>query len=194
MLDALAAEVANTLNTTVYHREIERALRTTEGLTAWQAVQRALNWSKDIDPATLDEGLLEAERAVAIDPDYGMAHAVLAYVCMCVSFFWGGNQRERARVHLDKALKLSPNDAPTLTWAAETSRRLGDPAKALQLAKRALRSSPGAFAANAMVGSALNDLGRHEEALAHLDTELRVAPTTRRTTTRISGVQRRSMV
>ena len=94
----------------------------------------------------------------------------------CASAFFGAATNARARVHLDKALKLSPNDAPKLTWAAETARRLGDPAKALQLAKRALRSSPGAFAANAMVGSALNDLGRHEEALAHLDTELRVAP------------------
>ncbi len=59
--------------------EIERALRTApDDLTAWQAVQRALSHWGVLDGVAVDGIVMESERAVAIAPDYGLGHALLA--------------------------------------------------------------------------------------------------------------------
>lgn len=120
----------------------------------------------------------EAQRAVAIDPEYGLAHAVLAAAWAWTKALGTGDD-SAMRNHAERAMQLSPNDAQALTFAGQATMYLGEYQKALVLLKKALRISPGIFAANYFCGAVLIRLQRWDEAIEHLEIELRVAPDNR---------------
>ena len=72
------------------------------------------------------------ERALAIDPDLGLAHMAQAFV------HYNNQHGTLARQALERALQLSPNDVGLLLIAARTLSLLGDHNEAVRMAQRAV--------------------------------------------------------
>ena len=140
-----------------------------------------------------------AERALAVIPDLGEAHAVLGYVMLHHDREWDAAEREYLR-----AIELNPNHAVTRLWyanfllaAARFDEALEQGQRALELdplsiihnlvtgwihfyerrfevayekMARALELEPGFFQAHMWRGFALWQMGRREEASGHMET------------------------
>jgi len=145
-----------------------------------------------------------AERALAIVPDLGEAHAVLAYVTLHHDRDW-----DAAELAYLRAIELNPNHAVTRLWYANLllaearfDEALEQGRRALELdplsiihnlvtgwihfferrfdvayagMARALELEPGFFQAHQWRGWALWQMGRPEEASGHLETAARLA-------------------
>ena len=145
-----------------------------------------------------------AERVLAVAPDLGEAHAVLAYVTLHHDRDWNAAERSFLR-----AIELNPNHALTRLWYANLLLAAGRVEEALEQGRRALELDPlsiilnlvtgwihfferryeeayekmaralelepGFFQAHHYRGWALWGLGRPEEASEHLKTAARLA-------------------
>jgi TolB-like protein/Flp pilus assembly protein TadD len=177
--EELVFEVAAHLGTQVYRIEMERALNKPGDLTAWEAATRSFAAFRQVSSAGISVAIEEAERAVAIVPDYGPAHAMLAVsLARLYHYFNLDDQAEIARVrdHADRALALDPNNAFVLTFAALALCLIGQPQDALRHAERAVALSPGTTHANHVRGIASMLVGRLDESVGQFDAELKVSP------------------
>ena len=175
----LVLEVAAHLHSQVERIEMVRVLRKPSNLTAWEAVTRASAAYRTINGETLLQAFTEAQHAVAIAPDYGIAHAMLADASATI-YMWmmpdDPAEVKRIRGTIDAALKLDPDNAVVLAHVAEAYNYIGRPADGLALAKRAIQFSPSCGLAHYSAGVAATLLDRVDEAEMHFTTELKVAP------------------
>jgi TolB-like protein len=129
-----------------FHRYLDRALELDpEFALGYAAKARDYAYSmgrmmpRSAGLSAEDRALLavaNAEKALALDPETGLAYAALAVVHR---FNW----REReARLALDRALELSPNDYQVLFDAAVLNTYTGNEAAAIDLARRAAGINP----------------------------------------------------
>ena len=178
--EQLVLEVAAHLNAQVHHMEMERALKKTEDLTAWEAVMRAVAPIRTISVAKMAVFVEEARKAVAMAPDYGLAHAVLATASALHGFFATAPddpaEIRRIRSHVDRALALDPNNALVLAFVSLALTYGGDPEEGLRRGERAVELNPGAARAHLSCGEACIFLNRPEEALAHLEADIEASP------------------
>ncbi|WP_223421350.1 adenylate/guanylate cyclase domain-containing protein [Tateyamaria pelophila] len=108
------------------------------------------------------------ERALAIDPNYAHAHAVLANLYAYSLFslgVWYGDPEARARSALGEALKAGQADPTILTLAAETHYWLGESDRARHNIEAALRINPHDVQSRVVYGSILNGAGQSEDGL-----------------------------
>jgi eukaryotic-like serine/threonine-protein kinase len=89
--------------------------------------------SRDVGPKALDH----ARRAIALDPGDAAAHAALGYIAFNYEWDW-----ETARVHMDRALSLAPNDSFVLNRAAMFHASVDRLDLAFALAERSLIVDP----------------------------------------------------
>ena len=175
----LVLEVAANLDAQVYRIEMARALKKPADLTAWEAVTRSFAAYRQTDGESLLRAVGEAQRAVAIAPDYGLAHAMLAMATAVIYMFFSPDnpgEIRRIRGHVDRALALNPNNASVLAYAAYALCFIGQPEVACRHAERAVRLSSSAAFAHHVLGAACYLLNRCDEALAHLDADIRLSP------------------
>ena len=175
----LVIEVAANLDAQVYRIEMQRALRKPADLTAWEAVTRSFAAYRQFDAESVSLAIEEAKRALAIAPDYGLAHAMFAMANSVAYALFGPDdpgEVRRTRGHADRALALDPDNALVLAHVAIALVCIGQPEAALHPAERAVRLSPSAGWAYFVWGSACCLLGRCDEALQHFDAELRLSP------------------
>jgi len=175
--DDIADAVTRTILPAVAVAERQRAMsRAPASLDAWEAYQSALgHWAAMESRATQDA----LERAIALDPKFAPAHAVLADVLISA-----GNRGARP---LDEALNIAETAARTaiaLDPSAPDGRAMlsriclmrGDLATALQHADDAIALSPNSAVAEMERGHVLVFLGRHDEARRSLGAALRLNP------------------
>ena len=117
----LVQEVAANLNTQVFRIEMERALKKPADLTAWEAVTRSIAAYRLTDGEGLRRAIEEAQRAIAIAPDYGLAHAMVADARSLA--YWllspdNPDEVRRIRGHIDRALVLERDNALVLARAS----------------------------------------------------------------------------
>jgi TolB-like protein/DNA-binding CsgD family transcriptional regulator/Flp pilus assembly protein TadD len=112
-----------------------------------------------------------ADKALAIDPDYAPAHAQLGSIVMDVD-----NDLAQAARHFDQALRLDPDRTSIIGDAALLLQSLGrlDEAIALQEYDRA--HDPVDPRSHANLGENYVAAGRWSDAIASLETALRLAP------------------
>ena len=96
-------------------------------------------------------------QAVAVQPELAAAHQSLGHLLML-------SDLSQARAHLIRALKLSPGFHAAFKDLVAVLISLGEPAPALALCMRRLRTVPSDQDALAMLGIALRELGRASEA------------------------------
>ncbi len=111
----------------------------------------------------LAEAIAEFRQAIALDPAPVAARYYLAHAYLDL------NRPERAREELDAALTQAPGQMSLTTLLAETERRIGNPARALELARHVPATDPSGAQARYYAAMALLDLKRRSEAIAELE-------------------------
>jgi adenylate cyclase len=161
--------------------EEERLQRTyTSNLQAYNAVAHALESFLRITPTDNAQAQQLLEKAIALDPNYAVAYAVLglSYWIEWVSQWSDDSQLlERAFELAQQALALDDSLPPAhellgivYLWRDKQHEQ------ALAEVKRALAYSPSWFSAYNILGFALNFAGRPEETIANAEQAFRLSP------------------
>ena len=177
--EELVNEVAASLDAQVYSIEMERALKKPSDLTAWEAATRSLGAYRKYDPADRERAIKEAQRAVAIAPDYAPGQAMLADA-LANAYFDGSPddlaEVQRIRIIAERALALAPDDASVLSLVGHALCFIGYPEEAALHTERAVRKAPGSGQLQYQHGTVCYFLGQPETALSHLNTGERLMP------------------
>jgi TolB-like protein/Tfp pilus assembly protein PilF len=179
MQEELVSEVAANLGSSVLRLEMARALKKPGNLTAWECVTRAEAAFRQFNAESFSRAREEAEQAVAIAPDYGLAHAMLAMTTSLIAWLQGridADEKRQIATHIDRALALEPDNAAVLTWVGHAQNYLGQPQAGLKSASRAIELSPNHGVAYYACGNSCLLLDRVVEALSHFDSFLRLDP------------------
>ncbi|MBX9644643.1 MAG: winged helix-turn-helix domain-containing protein [Novosphingobium sp.] len=175
----LVTEVAAALGATIYKLEMDRALRKPANLTAWECTARAIAAIREYGAEALFRSIEESAKAIAIAPDYGLAHAIHAQTIAgaYLSLNLPDMEREREiQQGIDRAFALDPDHAGVLAAIATASAYIGRPAEGQPRALRAIRLRPGHGMAYYAAGVNALLLGQEGEAIDHLDQFLAVEP------------------
>jgi len=176
--EALTTEVAAHLGVRVQQAEVERALRKPDNLSAWEAVMRAS--AAGPTRTRMAKILDELRNAVAIEPDYALAHAYLAFNVASFNWFWKGGRDaaaiQEANLHADCALALDPRDPLVVSEASQALCMCGRWDEGLRWAERAVALNPNCAASHSSMIASTMYFGRHEELLRHLDAYQELAP------------------
>ena len=167
--DKVAVSVAGVIEPTLRQAEIERARRKRpESLDAYDLFLRALPFAYTSMPQDAERALPFLERAIALEPDYAVAHAIIAW-CHEQRYLRGGLLEEAkttALRHARLAIAAGGDDATALAIAGLVIGFLdpGDYATALDAFDRSLTLSPSS--AIALGFSAVTRAWRGESAIA----------------------------
>jgi TolB-like protein/Tfp pilus assembly protein PilF len=157
--------------------------RPTQSLEAWEAFLRAkavINQTPTYTREKYQQAQPLVEKAVAADPGFGEAWALLTEVYL--QDVWMGyvdtlGQRELARNALDKAMAMEPGSAAVLRARADYAYRVNlDYPQALALLEQAQALEPGNADTLGAIGITLRRLGRWEEALDAFERTLALDP------------------
>lgn len=174
----LVTEVAASLDTQVYSLEMERALKKPSDMTAWEAMARSMAAYRSWDAASLQRGMEEAERAVAIAPDH--APALACYAAALADLYLIGPddpaQVQHIRALAERALALAPDNAQVLNWVGEALCFIGFPQEGERFTARAVRKAPGSGLLQMIHSAACLMLDRPKLALSHAKTAERLMP------------------
>ena len=127
--DEIAKGIVAVVGGVITRAEGLRALRQhPDSLQAWELTRRAMSVAWDWRPATLQQGMLDARKALEHDPNYALAHGWLACILAWrVACGWTVNvelERAEAIREADDAVRLGFNNpeammgALTAYWAA----------------------------------------------------------------------------
>jgi TolB-like protein len=177
--EELVIELAARLGVEVQRAEMEHALRKPGDITAWEAVLRAeANISRQT-PAGYAAAVVEARRAVAIDPGYDLAQATLAMALGTLFSVHCNDDSGLVREVLEavaRARALDSNDPVVLARIATGLNSVGRHQDALPLAERAVSMNPNLDTPRIALGAILLTLGRWDEAIAQAEAAERLAP------------------
>ncbi|MGI9103726.1 MAG: winged helix-turn-helix domain-containing tetratricopeptide repeat protein [Terriglobales bacterium] len=106
--DDIAQRVASALNRRFREKGLKTRDRYSKDPLAYAEFMRGYGGSSAEDPHMLDESEKHLSRAVARDPKFALAHAMLAYVCANKHFEFDPSRLwlEKAEFHAQKALEL----------------------------------------------------------------------------------------
>jgi TolB-like protein len=171
----LVMEVAGHLGAQITRIELERALKKPGDLNAWDAMLRSMAASTR---GLWGTAIAEGERAVALAPDSGAAHATMAFANsgMIANDPTGPKWRDTAHTHIARALELDGANPTVHLWVGWSLAWCGEAAAGLPYLEQAVRARPTNAVARHGLGSALILLNRNEEALAEWETAERLAP------------------
>ena len=120
------------------------------------------------------------EEAIALDPGYSNAYALLAWTHLLdMNFGWTKTPKKSLKLGLENAQKAVALDDsnPTAHTALENIyRMMGMPDKALAAGKQAIALAPNGADTNALHSYTLLALGRNEEALATINKAIHLNP------------------
>jgi TolB-like protein/tetratricopeptide (TPR) repeat protein len=185
--DEVSLGVAAAVGDAVFREEFNAANRSrTENLTAWMMTSRAdVNFNLGILVSEADIAL--AREAIAVDPDYALAHATLARSLAIVSLAYGWPNtealrpgatafREEAEMEARLAVKMAPDDPKVLAFMAIALLWTGHPEEALSVAERVTKISPSYAEGIAYYADILIHNGSSRESIAHFDKAIRLTP------------------
>ena len=110
-------------------------------------------------------------RALAINPNLGMAHAVLGWIQLSYDWDWPA-----ADVSLKRALALEPGNAVVIENTAALDKTLGRIDEAVDLLQRAIAIDPLSADNYYNLSITLNHAGRQDEAIAAARKVLQISP------------------
>jgi adenylate cyclase len=118
-----------------------------------------------------DKGVVEAERAVALEPG-----SVISYSQLGTNLFYAGQYEEAIRA-LKQALRLSPiPPTPVLTNLGHSYRMLGRYEESIAILKQLIKREPDAFSAHLSLTATYMLAGKEAEARAQVAEVLRINP------------------
>ena len=180
--DEITERIVTTLVTNIERSIIEQARRKPPGSLG--AYELFLHGREQRDLSRY-EGMLAAERwfeqAIALDPNFALAHAELAYI-QYVHVTWRVHPEQReARlakgfVNARRALQLEGSLPLANRAIGNLHLRAGEHADAVMWARRAVELNPGEAENHAWLANVLSYVGRSAEALEQLDYARRLDP------------------
>lgn len=117
--------------------------------------------------AVIAESKAELQQALDLDPNLLWARFYLARVYIDQGLY------ERARSQLERGLEQRPDVPHFLCLLGEVRRKLGDPAAALELSRKALQIDPTLTPAHYYMALAYLDLKQEDAAIAELEGSIR---------------------
>ena len=173
--DEIASKIAAALRITLSPQE-QQALKAkpTENLQAYDLYLRGRNYARRVGRQDMLFALQMFENAVALDPDFALAHAGLANVC--AEYYW---HFERNQKWLDRAVASTEVaiakgvDAPEVklaeAWVDYAGARYE---KAINTVRAALAIDPDVDGGYYLLGRALFEAGRYQEIVDMMETAL----------------------
>ena len=176
--EALVAELAASLDAQVFTIEMQRALKKPSDITAWEAVLRSWSAYRNWGAAGRARAIAEAERAVAIAPDYAPAYGMLATALADDYLVAPDNSStvQRIRTIADRAIALDPEDASVLGSIGCALAYIGYPNEAVRHTAKSISKTPGSGVAHFSHGITSYLSNDPETALAHFDICERLSP------------------
>ena len=178
--DELTMSVVGAIEPSLRQAEIERARRKrTDSLDAYDLYLRALPLAATAMPEDADKALSLLQQAVALDPDYAVAHAMIAW-CHEQRYLRGGLHEETgaaASRHARIAIASGRDDAPALAMAGFVIGVVEhDYATALDALDRSLALSPSSALALGFSSIIRAWTGDDATSIAHAETGIRLSP------------------
>jgi len=179
--DDITERVVGAVEPHLYAEEGFRAARRqTERIDAWGLVVRALNHINKVDRRQNEEAQELLRAAIALEPGYARAHALLAWAKWWAAHcYWSDGGREGYResaAHALEALSLDPADP----WARMASGLClstgGEHDRALGELRVALNLNPSFALGHMAYGWALLRAGQFDEAIAETRQAMRLSP------------------
>ncbi len=175
--DDVTLGIAAAVGDAIFRKEYKQFNQSrTENLTAYALTLRAdVGFSQAMGS---DRWIQRAREAVEADPQYALAHAVLARHLVAWGLFGNGTQADivEAEEAARYAATLSPNDPKVLAYLGITLLWSGKPEAALLIAQRVVEISPSYAEGIAYLGDILIHNGRSQEGLVHINNAIRLTP------------------
>jgi tetratricopeptide (TPR) repeat protein len=181
--DEITERVVSAIEPELYAAEHIRSQRKPpDSLDAWECVIRALSGIGQVTRAATTEAEALCRRAIAIAPDYGQAHSLLAWTLMRRSVLSAGGfaavlPETTAEVRM--ALGLDDRDPWAHLMQGILFLRLGRYGEAVRAHRRVLELNPNFALAHAVIGWMLTVEGANEEAVSSAEHALRLSPSDR---------------
>lgn len=180
--DRMAAEVASAIQPSIRRVEVERArLKRPDSLAAYDMVMRALHhlWAHEADENL--EAIALLERALEMEPDYGLAAALAAWAHgQQVAYTWSADlagERASGQRLIEIATKAVGDDPTALTALATATMQLGGNVQdALAFVEKALTLDPNLAWGWMRRGFGLVYTGQPAEGLISLQRAERLSP------------------
>ena len=178
--DELTLSVIGAIEPSLRRVEIERARRKRpDSLDAWDLYLRALPFAATAMPEDADKALLLLEQAIALEPDYAVVHAMIAW-CHEQRYLRGGmlaETRAAASRHARAAIAAGGDDAPALAMAGFVIGVVEhDYETALYALDRSLALSPSSALALGFSSIIRAWTGADATSIAHAETAIRLSP------------------
>ncbi|HMB77771.1 MAG TPA: tetratricopeptide repeat protein [Kiloniellaceae bacterium] len=154
-----------------------------DSLDAYDCVLRYYDYQKSI--SAVQHGAVKSclERAVALEPDYAEAWAVLANVYMQEKRFWGSAEAggsdvsaAKAKAAAERAIAIEPDNATAQMMLSNLLFTEGDLASFRQAGEAALRLNPNSSDALAHFGLRLGFIGEWDRGLALVNKAMALNP------------------
>jgi adenylate cyclase len=178
--DEVTEAIVAALHPALRRAEAELARRAApEDLTAWALVNRAwVTVQSDLgDTGAAQEAIRACEDALARDPDYAFAHAVLAHAkSLLFHQPVPEDRRAEALASIQRALELGPDDPLVEHCHAAVMGNLGRTEEGVRAWVRAIELDPNNAGAHAGLGIAKIFMRRADESLPLIDGALRRSP------------------
>jgi adenylate cyclase len=180
--DEVTVAVVSAIQPKLFQTEIATAMRRRpENFTAYDFYLRAMQQYYLATREGLAEAIRLADRALELDPQFGMA-AALASISHLNNVTWGYAadpqcERKEAVRLLRLALSVDDSDPETLAWACVTSAfMVGDCESEIEIADRAVALNPNSFQAWHSRGWVYRVAGLPEEAIRSFERAIRMSP------------------
>ena len=179
--DEITREIVTSLRIKLSDGEqAQLMLKGTESVEAWSYAMPALDLIMSGTPSGIAEGRRLLERALAADPDYASAHALIGFTHELEAHFGISDDIERSnrltQEGMERARALDPTLAMVHLISALAAGRRGDTDEAVRSARRAIESSPNDPFMKMGAGRVLTNAGLLDEAETRLREAMRLNP------------------
>lgn len=175
--DEIASKIAAALRITLSPQEQQAlAAKPTENLHAYDLYLRGRNFARRVGRQDMQFALQMYENAVALDPEFAVAHAAIANVCAQYYYYFERKQEwiDRVNVAAQKAIATGRDEPEIRCAEAWLDFAQGNYGSAVDKIRAALARDPDIDGGYHLYGRALFESGRYqevldimEEALAH---------------------------
>jgi len=173
--DEIARKIAEALRITLSpHEQQALAAKPTENPHAYDLYLRGRNYARRVARQDLQIAMQMFESAAALDPDFALAHAGLANVCVQHFYYFERDRRwiDRAVAAFEKARK-DGSDAPEIrlaeAWLAFAEHQYD---KVVGIMRSVLTKHPDLDGGYYLLGSALFESGQYQELVDIMETAI----------------------
>jgi adenylate cyclase len=179
--DEITASVVAAIEPHLYAEEGARvASQSPENISTWGLVVRSIGLIGKLGRKENEEARSLLQQAIAIEPTYAKAHAILSWAVWWAAFnYWLADWDQSAaecQRHAEQALALDASEPWARMMLGLCVSADGQHERALPELEAALRVNPSFALAHTIYGWALARAGRFDDAIVETQTALRLSP------------------